>query len=709
MVTHMSTSTQQSPAPHRAASDSMVDRSPVEPVRIDPPHGTANADAHATNQPASGDGPQTSVLLTVLMPCLNESRTLDVCIAEAHQACRAAGLRDVLAANARELGADAKKGSEHDAEPRSADVDLPSELPAYEILIADNGSTDDSVAVAEAAGARVVHVKEKGYGAALRGGIAAARGKYVVMADSDCSYNFGDIPRFLAKLQEGFDLVVGNRFAGGIEPGAMPWHHRWIGNPVLSGLGRLLYRTPIRDWHCGLRAFDRQKVLGLGLESSGMEFASEMILRASQARLAMAELPTTLRPDGRDRRPHLRSIRDGLRHAAALFSARLRFRGSGNASLFLPGEPMFRTILSQNSLYLVLCGMILIALGFGMHLAHKVGERQLVGSDLRNRAEPLSSRAVTPTQSHDFGVVHSQALLTHTFEVLNNSDIAWTVKRVQTTCNCTVGNISRTVIPPGETAQFDVQYRAPTRDGNDTRRVRLTFAESRAPTLVFEIKASVRLSMDPQPRSIQANAVPATESVTRRVLVLNFGPDDWHDIGIRESPSWLSIQPVKLSRRPSHENCRQTWAVDFHIDGAALQEAPRTNPTGIQSHTCELVAYDAEGKALDECVVGVTASPYLLVRVVPRTARLLPRGDGTYATRLSVRFPGDYQLPTGQTPVLEHSLDDGLNVEWYRIAGYHWDLHLTCSKEPGFTKSVVRVGPDENTLVEIPIEVVRPE
>ncbi|GIW97438.1 MAG: hypothetical protein KatS3mg111_0771 [Pirellulaceae bacterium] len=178
-------------------------------------------------------------------------------------------------------------------------------MPAYEILIADNGSTDDSVAVAEAAGARVVQVEEKGYGAALRGGIAAARGKYVVMADSDCSYNFGDIPRFLAKLEEGFDLVVGNRFAGGIEPGAMPWHHRWIGNPVLSGLGRLLYRTPIRDWHCGLRAFDRQKVLGLGLQCSGMEFASEMILRASQARLAMAELPTPLRPDGRDRRPHL--------------------------------------------------------------------------------------------------------------------------------------------------------------------------------------------------------------------------------------------------------------------------------------------------------------------------------------------------------------------------------------------------------------------
>jgi glycosyltransferase involved in cell wall biosynthesis len=160
----------------------------------------------------------------------------------------------------------------------------------------------------------VVHVEKKGYGAALLGGIAAARGKYVVMGDSDCSYDFGEVPRFLGKLEEGYDLVMGNRFAGGILPGAMPWHHRYIGNPILSGLGRLLYRTPCRDWHCGLRAFDREKIQALNLKAPGMEFASEMVIRASQGKLRMGEIPIQLHPDGRIGPPHLRSFRDGVRH-----------------------------------------------------------------------------------------------------------------------------------------------------------------------------------------------------------------------------------------------------------------------------------------------------------------------------------------------------------------------------------------------------------
>ncbi|HBE66945.1 MAG TPA: hypothetical protein DDW52_02220 [Planctomycetaceae bacterium] len=193
-------------------------------------------------------------------------------------------------------------------------------LPGYEIIIADNGSTDGSQEIAVEHGATVVDVEPKGYGAALLSGIAAARGKYVVMGDSDCSYDFGDIPRFIDELEEGFDLVVGNRFAGGIQPGAMPWHHRYIGNPLLSGLGRLLYRTPIRDWHCGLRAFDRQQINALHLRSTGMEFASELVLRAAQNALRCTEIPIKLSPDGRQGRPHLRSMRDGCRHLRLLLS-----------------------------------------------------------------------------------------------------------------------------------------------------------------------------------------------------------------------------------------------------------------------------------------------------------------------------------------------------------------------------------------------------
>ena len=237
--------------------------------------------------------------LSVVMPCLNEARTLPGCIESALAGIRAAG------------------------------------LPA-EILIADNGSTDGSqVLVGEIAaqlertassaeqphviGLRVVDVPERGYGAALRGGIAAARGKYVLMADADGSYDFGEIPRFVEKLDAGYDLVMGNRFTGGILPGAMPWHHRYIGNPLLSGLGRILYRTPCRDWHCGLRAFDREKINALHLASTGMEFATEMVIRAQQDNLRITEIPITLHPDGRDRRPHLRSFRDGMRHLRLLW------------------------------------------------------------------------------------------------------------------------------------------------------------------------------------------------------------------------------------------------------------------------------------------------------------------------------------------------------------------------------------------------------
>jgi glycosyltransferase involved in cell wall biosynthesis len=264
----------------------------------------AKAQISATLPPC--DVEQREVLVSVVMPCLNEARTLASCIRRAHVGCQSAlAKRSVSSQCVSEKGGGEEGTS---SEPASA--------PAltYEIIIADNGSTDGSPDIAVENGARVVRVEQKGYGAALLGGITAARGKYVVMGDSDCSYDFGEIPRFLYKLEEGYDLVMGNRFAGNIMPGAMPWHHRYIGNPILSGLGRLLYCTPCRDWHCGLRAFDLRVFRSLGLKSTGMEFASEIVIAFARRKSTIAELPTSLHPDGRDRPPHLRSFRDGVRH-----------------------------------------------------------------------------------------------------------------------------------------------------------------------------------------------------------------------------------------------------------------------------------------------------------------------------------------------------------------------------------------------------------
>lgn len=183
-----------------------------------------------------------------------------------------------------------------------------------EILVADNGSTDGSQSLARAAGARVIEIKDKGYGAALIGGIEAAKGRFVIMGDADESYNFNDLDGFVDRLRNGFKLVIGNRFQGGILPGAMPLLNRYLGNPALSFLGRLLFSSNIRDFHCGMRGFDRQAILELNLRAPGMEFASEMVVKASLAQLSIAEVPTTLSPDGRQRAPHLRPWRDGWRH-----------------------------------------------------------------------------------------------------------------------------------------------------------------------------------------------------------------------------------------------------------------------------------------------------------------------------------------------------------------------------------------------------------
>ena len=240
------------------------------------------------------------VELTILMPCLNEAETLATCIAKAQA---------FLARNAI-LG---------------------------EVLVADNGSTDGSRAIATAAGALVVPVAQRGYGAALAGGIAAARGRFVIMGDADDSYDFSRLDAFVAQLRDGAELVMGNRFAGGIAPGAMPWHHRYLGNPVLSALGRRFFHTPIGDFHCGLRGFSRDAIVGLNLRTTGMEFASEMVVKATLAQLDIREVPVTLSRDGRSRPPHLRSFRDGWRHLRflLLFSPRWLFLYPGIVLLWL--------------------------------------------------------------------------------------------------------------------------------------------------------------------------------------------------------------------------------------------------------------------------------------------------------------------------------------------------------------------------------------
>src|SRR4029077_15582060 len=246
--------------------------------------------------------------LTILMPCLNEAETLATCVRKAKGFLARIGI-------------------------------------SGEVLIADNGSTDDSRRIAEALGARVISIQQKGYGAALMGGIEAARGQYTVMGDADDSYDFASIDQFIDRLRGGADLVIGNRF-NRIQPGAMPLMHRYLGNPLLSFIGRLFFHIPVSDFHCGLRGFNTAKTRMLGLQTTGMEFASEMIVRSMLAGFSIAEVPITLSPDGRSRPPHLRSWRDGWRHLRflLLFSPRWLFLTPG-AALFLFGLAMMIWLL----------------------------------------------------------------------------------------------------------------------------------------------------------------------------------------------------------------------------------------------------------------------------------------------------------------------------------------------------------------------------
>jgi glycosyltransferase involved in cell wall biosynthesis len=276
--------------------------------------------------------------LSVVLPCLNEARTLPGCIAQIQRTIAAQGIH-------------------------------------AEIIVADNGSTDGSSAIAAELGARIATVPDRGYGSALMGGIAAARGRYVIIGDADASYDFGDIPKFLEPLRAGVDLVMGNRFRGGIQKGAMPFLHRNLGNPVLSLLGRLFFHSPCGDFHCGLRGFSMQAYRRMDLQTTGMEFASEMVVKASLFGMKIGEVPTTLFPDGRDRPPHLQTWRDGWRHLRFLmmYSPRWSFLypgltliivGALVALWLLPGPRNLGSITVD--IHTLLYAIMAILIGFQM-------------------------------------------------------------------------------------------------------------------------------------------------------------------------------------------------------------------------------------------------------------------------------------------------------------------------------------------------------
>src|SRR5512135_1852884 len=272
------------------------------------------------------------------MPCLNEAETVATCVRKA-------------------IGFLAESGI------------------SGEVLVADNGSTDGSQQLAEEAGARVVPISDKGYGNALMGGIIAANGKYVIMGDADDSYDFTNLMPFVDELRKGADLVMGNRFRGGIAPGAMPPLHKYLGNPVLSFIGRLFFRSKIGDFHCGLRGFSRDSVMALNLQATGMEFASELVVKAALYGQRVTEVPTTLAKDGRSRPPHLRSWRDGWRHLRfmLLFSPRWMF--------LLPGVGCFLLGLIV-SLALIAGPLEVAGVGFGVHTMLVAGFLCMLGHQL---------------------------------------------------------------------------------------------------------------------------------------------------------------------------------------------------------------------------------------------------------------------------------------------------------------------------------------
>ncbi len=288
-----------------------------------------------------------AILVSAVMPCLNEAETLALCIKKAQNAFKKLGI-------------------------------------SGEVVIADNGSTDGSIGIAEGLGARVVHQSEKGYGAALQAGIEGARGEIVVMGDADDSYDWESLGDFVGKIQEGHDFVMGNRFQGGIAKGAMPPHHRYFGNPVLSYAARVACAVPIGDFHCGMRAFTKRAYAQMAPRTRGMEFASEMIFNAGRNGLDIAEIPTKLFPDGRTRAPHLRSFRDGWRHLRFILSyAPDHMLLAPGLALFLPGMLLMALLaagpIRMAGFYLgahfLALGCMLAMLGFNVLALWLLGKR----------------------------------------------------------------------------------------------------------------------------------------------------------------------------------------------------------------------------------------------------------------------------------------------------------------------------------------------
>ena len=304
-----------------------------------------------------------SIELSVVMPCLNEAETLGACIRKAQRAMEAAGITG-------------------------------------EVIVADNGSTDGSREIAKDLGARVVRVTARGYGNALMGGIAAAAGKYIVMGDADDSYDFGHVQRFLEKLREGADLVMGNRFRGGIRRKAMPPLHKYLGNPALTRIGRLFFHSPVGDFYCGIRGFRKDAYEKMALRTTGMEFATEMVVKATLLKLQIVEVPTTLSPDGRSRPPHLRTWRDGWRTLRffLLYSPRWLFLYPGFALMLLgalvglwllPGPRPVGTVTFD--VHTLLYAAIAILLGF-QSIAFAVFTKLFAISEGLHPPDPLLDR-----------------------------------------------------------------------------------------------------------------------------------------------------------------------------------------------------------------------------------------------------------------------------------------------------------------------------
>jgi hypothetical protein len=431
--------------------------------------------------PSEAGGNEVPPLVSVVMPCLNEARTVAGCIREAFAGLAAANLDG-------------------------------------EVIVADNGSSDESVKIAIAEGARVVHVSERGYGSALRGGFAAARGKYIVMGDADGSYDFGEIPRFVAKLEEGYDLVMGNRFAGGIEKGAMPWHHRYIGNPVLSGIGRVLHGGNCRDWHCGLRGLRRDRLLKMNLQSTGMELTSEILISVSTNKYMKRsiEIPIALRRDGRGTRPHLRSFTDGLRHLRLLL-----------------------TSLAARSTIAAICALCAMACP---------GCGQQGGEALKIQLSP---------SFQDLGVVEQGSVHTVDLELLNNDESQVKILEVHTTCGCLAPqDFIPVMLPPGKSCKIPITYSAGYTAGFSEKRIIVELIDPESDEKRFYrsflLRALVKEEIVVRPSQIRA-VVGESDQEQFEVSLSSENGNNYKIQDVLTTSSLISVRPSDYEITPGHE------------------------------------------------------------------------------------------------------------------------------------------------------------